>query len=272
MRVLFFGDVVGRAARDELIARLPDLRARYTADVVIVNAENAAHGFGLTPQICDDFHKAGVDCITTGNHVWDRREIISYIDKNHRVLRPLNYPEGTPGRGMCVLETEKNAKILVMNVMARLFMDALDDPFAAVDAVLSRYKMGHDVAAIFIDFHGEASSEKMAMGHFCDGRASFVVGTHTHVPTADTQIFSGGTGYQSDAGMWGCYDSVIGMEASAAVNKFTRKMPGERLSPAEGPVTLCGVFFETDDKTGLCQRAAPFRVGGSLAEFLPDAA
>lgn len=264
MKILFLGDVVGRNARDEVIRRAPELRKAHALDAIIVNVENAAHGFGVTTQICDDFYKAGIDCLTTGNHVWDQREIIPYIEKDPRLLRPLNFPDGTPGRGAYVIETAKGQKILVANIMARLYMDALDDPFAAAAKLVQAYRLGQNVNAIFVDFHGEASSEKQAMGNYLDGRVSFVVGTHTHVPTADTRILPGGTGFQTDAGMCGCFDSVIGMDKTLATNRFVRKMPGEKLFPAEGPVTLCGVMLETDDKTGLCVKAAPFREGGVL--------
>jgi hypothetical protein len=273
LRILFLGDVVGRGARDEIIAKMPEWRVKHKLDAVIVNAENAAHGFGITAQICNDFYKAGVDCLTTGNHVWDQREIIPHIEKDPKVLRPANYPEGTPGRGTYIIETARGEKILVANIMARLFMDPLDDPFAAADKICKSYRMGKDVNAIFIDFHGEASSEKQAMGHYCDGRASFVVGTHTHVPSADAQILPKGTGYQTDAGMCGCYDSVIGMDKTIAVNRFVRKMPGEKLFPADGPVTLCGVVCDIDSKTGLCTAVYPVRLGGKLAQApLPEAA
>lgn len=265
MKILFLGDVVGRNARDEVIRQVPALRKQHGLDVIIVNVENAAHGFGITPQICADFYKAGIDCLTTGNHVWDQREIIPYIERDPKLLRPLNFPEGTPGKGAYIIETPHGKKILVANIMGRLYMDALDDPFAAADRLCKSYRLGADVNAIFIDFHGEASSEKQAMGFYLDGRVSFVVGTHTHVPTADTQILPKGTGYQTDAGMCGCYTSIIGNDITIAVNRFVRKMPGERLFPADGPVTLCGVLIETDDKTGLCVKAAPFRAGGVLA-------
>lgn len=265
MRVLFLGDIVGRGARDEIAARLPAWRKEHTLDAVIVNAENAAHGFGITPQICEGLYKAGVDCITTGNHIWDQREIIPYIERDARLLRPLNYPEGTPGRGTYTVETARGEKLLVANLMGRLHMDALDDPFAAAGRLCGACRMGKDVQAIFIDMHCETTSEKTAMAYHCDGRVSCVVGTHTHVPTADARILPGGTGFQTDAGMCGCYDSVIGMEASLAVGRFVRKMPGEKLRPAEGPVTLCGVIFETDPKTGLCKSIQPFRQGGILA-------
>jgi metallophosphoesterase (TIGR00282 family) len=272
MRILFLGDIVGRNARDEIIAHLSELRKKYKLDAVIVNAENAAGGFGITAQICDDLYKAGVDCITTGNHVWDQREIIPHIVHDHKLLRPLNYPEGTPGNGSYILHTNSGQKILVANVMARLFMDAMDDPFAAIDKLCKAHHMGRDVNAIVIDIHGEANSEKMAMGYYCDGRASLVVGTHTHIPTADAQILPKGTGYQSDAGMCGSYDSVIGMDVSLAVNRFVRKMPGEKLRPAEGPVTLCGTMVDIDPKTGLCTRIEPFRMGGKLIPAMPEVA
>lgn len=266
MRILFLGDLVGRDARDAAHAAIPRLKKDMALDAVIVNAENAAHGFGLTPQICTDLYAAGADAVTTGNHIWDQREIIPHIERDAKLLRPLNFPDNTPGRGATVIETPRGGKILVVNLMARLFMDALDDPFAAMDKLLKFHRLGGDVQAIVVDFHGEASSEKQAMGYHLDGRVSLVVGTHTHVPTADARVLPKGTGYQTDAGMCGCYDSVIGMESSIALAKFTRKMPGERLRPAEGPVTLCGVVIETDDKTGLCKSIAPLRQGGVLPQ------
>ncbi len=272
MRLLFLGDIIGRNARDEIIARLPDLRNKYNLDAVIVNGENAAHGFGITAQICTDLYNAGVDCITTGNHVWDQREIISYIGNDPKLLRPVNFPEGAPGKGAYIIQTAHGHKILVTNVMGRLFMDALDDPFAAMDKLCKAHRLGKDVNAIVIDIHAEACSEKMGMGQFCDGRASFVVGTHTHIPTADAQILPKGTGYQTDAGMCGSFDSVIGMDATISVNRWTRKMPGEKHRPAEGPVTLCGTVVDIDPATGLCTRIEPFRLGGRLSQTLPPEA
>ena len=264
MRLLFLGDLIGRNARDAVAQELPRLRAEHKLDCVIANGENAANGFGITPAICQEMYAAGVDVITTGNHIWDQREIIPHIERDARLLRPANFPDGTPGRGSTVFETPRGQKVLVINMMARLFMDALDDPFAALDKILKFHRLGGDVQAIVLDFHGEASSEKTAMGYHADGRVSLVVGTHTHIPTADTRILPKGTGYQTDAGMCGSYDSVIGMDAQLALNKFVRKMPGERLRPAEGAVTLCGVIIETDDKTGLCKTIAPLRIGGVL--------
>ncbi len=265
MRILFLGDVVGRDGRDAVRAKVPEWKKKHTIDFVVVNAENASHGFGLKPEMCHEFYAAGVDCISTGNHIWDQREIIPHIDKDPKLLRPVNYAETAPGRGAQLYTTDSGRKVLVINVMARLFMhDFLDDPFAAVEKVLSRYPLGGGADAVVVDFHGEATSEKMAMGHFCDGRVSLVVGTHTHVPTADQRILPGGTGYMTDAGMCGNYQSVIGMDVGIALDRFLRKVPSEKLRPAEGDVTLCGVLIDTDAKTGLCTKIVPVRSGGHL--------
>ena len=271
MRILFLGDVIGRSGRDAVMAVLPSLKSDYKIDATIVNVENAAHGFGVTPQIADDFIKAGVDCMTTGNHIWDQREIIPYIDREARLLRPANFPSGAPGKGVYVFETARRQKIVVANIMARLFMDALDDPFAAADKICQQYRLGQDVQAIFIDFHGEASSEKAALAKYLDGRVSCVVGTHTHTPTADARVLPKGTAFQTDAGMCGCYDSVIGMEADLAVGRFVRKIPGERLRPAEGDVTVCGLVLDVDDQTGKSNHIWPLRMGGSLSQQKPPA-
>jgi 2',3'-cyclic-nucleotide 2'-phosphodiesterase len=268
MRLLLCGDVVGRTGRHVLTEHMPRLRRELALDVVIVNGENAAGGFGITDKICREFYEIGVDVITTGNHIWDRREIISYIAEDARLLRPANFPKGTPGNGSFVVTTADGRRVLVVNLMARLFMDPLDDPFATIEAVLADNPLGA-VQAIVVDFHGEATSEKMSMGHALDGRVSLVVGTHSHVPTADAQILPHGTGYQTDAGMCGDYDSVIGMQKEAAISRFVRKMPGERLQVAEGPATLCGVIVETDDATGLARRIAPLRLGGRLVAHWP---
>ena len=270
MKILFCGDLVGRSGRDVVLNYLPKLRTEIGLDFVVVNAENAAHGFGLTGKICDELFEAGADAITTGNHVFDQREIVSYIDSNPRVLRPLNYTKGTPGSGASVVKARDGRSVLVCNVMCRLFMELLDDPFVALDTVLQAHPMGRGVDAILIDVHGEATSEKAALAHICDGRASVVVGTHTHVPTADAQVLPGGTAFQSDAGMCGDYDSVIGMKKDIAVARFRSKLVSERLSPATGPASLCGLYVETDDATGLAQRAAPLILGGRLRPAWPD--
>lgn len=266
MRILFFGDIMGRSGRDGLAAHLPGLKARLKPDVTIANAENAAGGFGITQKIAEDFYALGVDCLTTGNHIWDQKEVIGTIDRDPRLLRPLNYPEGTPGRGSYLHALPDGRKILIANIMARLFMEPLDDPFAAAEKLLAQHRLGTSVQAIFIDFHGEASSEKQAFANVCDGRASAVIGTHTHVPTADDRILPKGTAYMTDAGMCGDYDSVIGIKKELSIWRFTRKIPGERMTPAEGEATMCGAFIVTDDTTGLAQSIETFRIGGRLKE------
>jgi 2',3'-cyclic-nucleotide 2'-phosphodiesterase len=267
MNILFLGDIIGKPGRDAVAAQLPALRTRLKTDLVIANGENAAHGFGLTRAIAEEFFAMGIDVISTGNHWADQKEILTYIDNEDRVLRPRNYPKGTPGRGANLYQTPAGS-VLVVNVMGRVFMDALDDPFAAVEAELAACPLGEAADVIVVDMHAETTSEKMAMGHFCDGRASLVVGTHTHVPTADAQILPGGTAYQSDAGACCDYDSVIGMDKAEPVQRFVRKLSSARFSPATGPATVCGVFLQTNAK-GLAVRIEPVRVGGRLSEALP---
>ena len=264
MRLLFLGDVLGRSGRDAVIREMPRLKTELAVDFVVVNGENAAGGFGITDKIAKSFYEVGVDAITTGNHVWDQRELMGSIDADPRLLRPANFPVGTPGKGTRTFQLADGRRIAVVNVMCRLFMDPLDDPFACLDKELAGRQLGGNVAAVLVDVHGEATSEKMALGHYLDGRASLVVGTHSHIPTADAQILPKGTAYLTDAGMCGDYDSVIGMQKEAAIHRFVRKTPGERLTPAEGEATVCGVFVETDDATGLAKRIAPIRVGGRL--------
>jgi len=268
MRLLMCGDVVGRPGREAVARHVPRLRQELGLDFVIVNGENAAHGFGITDKICAEFYECGVDVITTGNHVWDRREIMIYIGGDPRLLRPLNYPAASPGAGFGVYGLADGRRVLVANAMARLFMDAIDDPFAAIDRLFGEHSL-RDLAAIVVDFHGEATSEKMSMGHFCDGRASLVVGTHSHVPTADHRILANGTAYVTDVGMCGDYDSVIGMRKEGSVARFVTKLPGERLEVAEGEATLCAVAVETDDATGLAREIVPVRLGGCLEPQWP---
>jgi metallophosphoesterase (TIGR00282 family) len=272
VRILLCGDLIGRPGRAAVAEHVPHLRQRLALDFVIVNGENAAAGFGITDKICRELYASGVDAITTGNHAWDRREIISYIAADPKLLRPANFPAGTPGRGSEIYALPDGRRLLLVNLMGRLFMDALDDPFAAAERLLAEAPLGPGpdrVDAIVVDFHAEATSEKMAMGHLLDGRVSLVIGTHSHVPAADAQILPGGSGYQTDAGMCGDYDSVIGMQKAAAIARFVTKMPGERLQVAEGPATLCGVVVETDDATGLARRIAPLRIGGRLSPHIP---
>ena len=269
MRILFLGDVVGRTGRDAVGAALPRLRTALAADLVVVNAENASHGFGLAPDMARALFAAGADAITLGNHAWDRRELIPYIAETPRLIRPLNFPPGTPGAGSVVVPLPDGRRVMVLNAMGRLFLPPLDCPFRGTAVELAKHRLGGDVAAIVIDFHAEATSEKMAFGHSFDGQVSLVAGTHTHVPTADHQVLPGGTAYVSDAGMCGDFDSVIGMGKTTATERFWHQMPGERLQPADGPATICGVLVETDDATGLARRIAPLREAGRLAPAWP---
>lgn len=263
MRVLFLGDIVGRSARQAVIEQMSSLRESLALDFIVVNCENAAGGFGITPAICDILFDAGADVLTTGNHVWDKREIIDYIANEPRLLRPINMAEGTPGVGVTTVTNDVGARLCVINVMTNLFMAPNDPAFLALDDSLVRNKLGRDADFILVDAHGEATSEKMALGHLADGRASMLVGTHTHIPTADHHILPGGTAYQTDAGMCGDYDSVIGMEKQAATARFIGRS-NPRLSVALGTPTLCGLVVESDD-SGLAISVAPLRIGGHLS-------
>ncbi len=271
MRFAFFGDVVGKSGRDGLAEYLPGLKRQLDLEFVIINAENAAAGFGITENTAKELFAAGADCLTLGNHSWDQKEALTYIVSEPRLIRPLNYPilSDAPGRGVQMFETDRGRRIMVTNLLGRVHMDALDDPFAAADRALNDCPLGDVADAVVVDMHCEATSEKMAMGHFCDGRASLVVGTHTHVPTADCQILPGGTAYQTDAGACADYDSVIGNEKEEPLRRFTTRISGGRYKPASGPATVCGVFVETDDKTGLALRVEPIRVGGRLSQTIP---
>lgn len=268
MRILFGGDIVGRSGRDVVTQKVSLLREHLQLDMVIINAENMAGGFGLTGSACDTLFQHGVDVITSGNHMWDEKEIIPYIARSKNLIRPINYPPGTPGNGSVVWE--KNGKrVLVINVMGRLFMETLDDPFQALDACLSGHTLGKTVDAIVVDIHAEATSEKMAVAWMLDGRVSFIVGTHTHIPTADTRILTNGTAYQTDAGMCGDYNSVVGMQIDAPLFRFRNRRPyTERMKPATGQATFCGTFVETDDATGLAKTIMPVRVGPHLSSTL----
>jgi metallophosphoesterase (TIGR00282 family) len=268
MNILFLGDIVGKPGRDVVTDRLAALRTQLKLDLVIANGENAAGGFGITRTIAEELFASGVDVITTGNHWADQKEILNYIEAEDRILRPVNYPKGTPGKGANLYQTPAGS-VLVINAMGRVFMDALDDPFAGVDSELAACPLAEAADAIVVDIHAEATSEKMAMGHFCDGRASLVVGSHQHMPTADAQIFPGGTGFQCDAGACADYDSVIGMDKAEPLQRFTRKISSQRFSPATGPATLCGVFVQTDAK-GLAARIEPVRQGGRLKQTVPE--
>ena len=269
MRLLFVGDIVGRAGRAVLSQLLPDLRRAWSRDCVVVNGENAAGGFGITEAICQEILDAGADCVTLGNHSFDQREALVFIARQPRLVRPTNYPKGTPGAGAALLDLAEGKRVLVVNAMGRVFMDAMDDPFAAVDRELDACPMSQACDAVVVDFHAEATSEKMAFGHHLDGRVSLVVGTHTHVPTADHQILPGGTAFLSDAGMTGDYDSVIGMEKGEPLRRITQKRRGVRYEPANGPATGGGMAGETNPM-GHAVALAPVRLGGRLAEARPS--
>lgn len=270
MRLLFLGDIVGKPGRVAVLEHLPGLRKAWQLDCVIINGENAAGGFGITETICEEILAAGADAITLGNHSFDQREALVFIERQKRLLRPVNYPSSTPGRGATLIETQNGARVFVVNAMGRLYMDALDDPFAAVDGALMQCPLGSVCDAAIVDMHAEATSEKQAMGYFLDGRVSLVVGTHTHVPTADHRILPGGTAYMSDAGMTGDYESILGMAKEEPIRRFVEKTPGTRLEAANGTGTLSGVAVETDDRTGLAKRIAPVRLGPGLSRAVPE--
>lgn len=269
MRLLFLGDVVGRPGRKAVVERLPALRHLWRLDCVVINGENSAGGFGITEQICNELLGAGADAITLGNHSWDQREALVFIARQPRLLRPANYPPGTPGRGATLVETAEGARVLIVNVMGRLFMDALDDPFAAADREVAQCPLRGVADAILVDMHAEATSEKQALGHFLDGRVSVVVGTHTHVPTADQRIMPGGTAYMSDAGMCGDYDSILGLAKDEPLRRFIEKVPGSRAEVATGEGALCGLAVEIDDRSGLAVRIAAVRIGPNVEESRP---
>jgi 2',3'-cyclic-nucleotide 2'-phosphodiesterase len=270
MRLIFLGDIVGRSGREAVLRELPRLRQHFAPDLVVINGENAAHGFGITEDILKQILDAGADVVTLGNHSFDQREALVFIERYPNLLRPLNYPNGVPGRGAGLFPTASGKRVLVISIMGRVMIEPmLDDPFPILSRELELCPLREACDAILVDMHAEATSEKMAIAHFVDGRASLIVGTHTHVPTADHQILPGGTAYMSDAGMCGDYDSVIGMAKEEPINRFLRRLPIERMKPAEGEATVSGVAVETNDGTGLALGIAPIRVGGRLDPVLP---
>lgn len=269
MRLLFLGDIVGRAGRRAAIEAIPRLRARYKLDFLVINGENAAGGFGITESIHEELIDAGADAVTLGNHAFDQKETLVFIARQERLIRPLNFPPGTPGRGAALIRARNGADVLVINAMGRVFMTEIDCPFRAVDRELTACSLKSGADAIVIDFHAEATSEKQALGHFVDGRASLVVGTHTHTPTADERILPGGTAYMSDAGMCGDYNSVLGMDTEEPLHRFLTRLPRERFEPAMGPATISGLAVETDDATGLAVRVKSLRLGGVLEPTEP---
>jgi 2',3'-cyclic-nucleotide 2'-phosphodiesterase len=269
VRILFIGDVVGKTGRTAVNEHLPALIRDWKLDLVVINGENAAGGFGITEAIYQEFLDAGADAVTLGNHAWNQKEALVFIERAPRLIRPLNFPRHTPGRGAALIDTKDGRRALVINAMARVFMEPLNDPFSAIGRELDACPLRETADAIVLDFHGEATSEKQGMGFFCDGRVSLVVGTHTHVPTADARVLAGGTAFMTDVGMTGDYDSVIGMAKEEPMRRFLRKIPGARMEPATGPATLCAVAVETG-ADGLATKIAPVRIGGGLAPAAPD--
>jgi 2',3'-cyclic-nucleotide 2'-phosphodiesterase len=270
MKLLFLGDVMGRAGRAAITQSLPGLRAEWGLDFVVVNGENASSGAGLTADHAKALLAAGADCLTLGDHAFDQKDMLQFIEQEPRILRPLNFARGAPGKGARLFSASGGRKVLVLQALGQVFMKRpFDDPFSAVDAVLKAHPLGGLAQAVIVDMHCEATSEKMAMGHWCDGRASLVVGTHTHVPTGDAQILPGGTAYLTDAGMCGDYNSVIGMEKLEPMRRFITGMPKARFEPAGGPATLSGVYVETDDRTGQAKVVRMIRIGGRLQEARP---
>ena len=270
MKILFLGDVMGRAGRAAIAERLPSLRAAWGLDFVVVNGENASQGAGLTAEHARVLLQAGADCLTLGDHAFDQKDMLQYIEQEPRIIRPLNFSKVAPGRGVKIFDATQGRKVLVTQVLGQVFMKRpFDDPFSAVETILKTHRIGGSVQAALVDVHAEATSEKMAMGHWCDGQASLVVGTHTHVPTGDAQILPGGTGYLTDAGMCGDYNSVIGMEKLEPMRRFITGMASARFTPAEGPATLSGVYVETDDRTGKALKIKMIRNGGVLEQAAP---
>ncbi len=270
MRLLFLGDVVGRSGRVAVAENLPELRRRYALDFVVVNGENAAGGFGITEAIFQDLLDAGADVVTLGNHAFDQKDTLVFIERHERLLRPINFPPRTPGRGSGLFTARNGADVLVVNAMGRIFMPEIDCPFRALDGAVTACPLKQGADAIFVDFHAEATSEKEALGHYLDGRISALVGTHTHVPTSDERVLPGGTGYMTDGGMCGNYQSVLGMDIDEPINRFLTKIPKNRFEPAPGPATISGLAVEIDDRTGLTVQVKALRRGGVLTPSAPD--
>ena len=260
MKIVYCGDVVGRAGRDAVLSNLKKIRQQFKADAVIVNVENAAHGFGVTPGIAKEFLESGADVLTTGNHVWQQRDIIPFLDENKRIIRPLNYPETANGHGAVEFELSNGKKILVTQVLGRIFMESVDNPALTIDKLLQKYKLGGNIDAILVDIHAECTSEKLSLGYYLDGRVSVVAGTHTHVPTADAKILPNGTAYITDVGMCGNYDSVLGFEKQAPIDRLCQRYNGSRLEVWRNNGTVWGIAVETDDKTGLAKSIEQFHI------------
>ena len=262
MKIIYCGDVVGRAGRDAVLNNLPLMRDKYKADLIIINAENAAHGFGVTPGIAKDFLEKGADVLTTGNHVWQQKEIIPFLDECKQIIRPLNYPETSAGRGATIFELTNGKRILVTQVLGRVFMECVDNPALTLDKLLKNYTLGRNIDAIFVDVHAECTSEKLSLGHYLDGRVSVVAGTHTHVPTADAHVLNGGTAYITDVGMCGNYDSVLGFDKQAPIDRLCQKYNGNRLEVCRSGGEVWGIVVDIDNQTGLAKSIEQFTLKG----------
>ena len=260
MRIFYFGDIVARSGRDVVAQNIADIRQKYNVDVMLLNVENAAHGFGVTPAICRTFFEQGANVLITGNHFLNQHEIVPFLNDNKYIIRPANIPENNPGRGYTIYELADGRNILVIQVLGRLFMEAVDCPVQAIDSVLQKFSLGKNIDSIFVDIHAEATSEKLSLGYYLDGRVSCVAGTHTHVPTADARILPNGTAYITDVGMCGDYNSVLGFDIQAPINRLRRHYTQDRLTPAKGQGTLWGILVETDDKTGLAKTITQIKI------------
>ena len=265
MKILFCGDVVGRAGRDAIADNLPRIKLERKIDLAIVNSDNASGGFGLNRNSYLELNQNGGDVITGGDHIWDQKEISTFINIEKNILRPLNFPNSNPGKGALIFTTKSQKNILVIHLLGQVFIkNNLNCPFEAVDNVLKNYQLGKNIDAIIVDFHAEASSEKMAMGKFLDGRVSAVFGSHTHIPTNDFHIMKKGTAYHSDSGMCGDYDSIIGMEEDVPLKSFLTKRKVGKMKPAKNSPTFCATYVEIDDKTGLAKKIEALKIGGTL--------
>lgn len=265
MKILVLGDIVAKPGRAAVSKHLARVVQEHRIDFVVANVDNAAHGMGITESIANDFLNQGIHVMTGGNHIVDKQEIFPFLEKSSRLLRPLNYNKNTPGKGYTMLQLDNNKKVLVIHIIGQVFMPQfVDSPFMAIDEILNTYKLGRNVNAIVVDFHADATSEKYAMGHFLDGRVSCVVGTHTHIPTADAHILSKGTGFICDIGMNGDYNSVIGTEKHITLQNFIKQFRYRRMEQTDGEGTFCAFFMETDDTTGLAKEVKFIKIGGTL--------
>ncbi|TAE81677.1 MAG: YmdB family metallophosphoesterase [Alphaproteobacteria bacterium] len=272
LRILFCGDIVGRAGKDAVVHYVPKLRISHDIDMVIASADNVSGGFGVTPDLCKELFAAGVDVLTGGDHVWDQKDTHHYLNYEPRLLRPHNFPEKTNGKGWFILETSKGKRIGVLHLLGQIFhKEYLDSPFSAADKILTHHRLGYNIDAIIVDMHAEATAEKNAMGVYLDGRVSAVVGSHTHVPTSDARILARGTAYHTDTGMCGDYhNSIIGFDPETSLGNFTMKMRKTRLQPAGGEGTLCATLVHISGTNGLARSIEHMMIGGAFATHTYD--